>query len=421
MEANLKDPIEFFTYAVGNPPYFYQAEFLKMNDKRIALRWARQSGKSLVVAIRALWQAFNFPNQVILILAPTLRQSNIIFRYIKFYANNKNIIKEHLVRDTTTEMFLDNNSQIYCLPSGNQSGDNIRGYAARLIIIDEAAYVDEEAFLAIEPSLAATDGNLILISTPRGRSGFYYEAFNPNSEYKTMHIKAEDSPNVKKEFIEKRRGQLTENEFAQEYGAEFTSEANTYFRHDQIKDAMIINTQLDRAEEECKYDFGVDVARMGEDETVLIIVDTINRKMVKMETQSKKPTTELIDMIKYWYDRFMPDSINVDAAALGGGVCDILLKENYPIKMVNMNRTSEKEAVYENLKLLLERRTIKILKDYKLEDQMKDMVSTFTQMGRHISASSERRHDDRCDSLCLACMNIKPTDDTEEEFIGASG
>lgn len=420
-EETLEDPVIFFTYATSFPPYFYQAEFLKMKDKRIAMNWGRQSGKSLAVAIRALWQAFTYSDQIILILAPTLRQSNIIFRYVKFYAENKNFILEHITRNTTTEMWFDNGSQIYCLPSGKQSGDNIRGYAARLIIIDEAAYVEEDAFLAIEPSLAATDGGLILISTPRGRSGFYYEAFAPNSEYKTMHIKSEQCPGIKKEFLEKRRSQLTENEYKQEYEAEFTSEANTYFRLDQIKDAMIIEKEIEKAEEDCKYDFGVDVARMGEDETVLIIVDKTNKKMVKIDTYSKKPTTEIIDMIKYWYDRFVPESINVDSASMGAGVCDILLKEQYPIKMIDLNRTSEKEAIYENLKLLLERRMIKLLKDYKLEDQLKDIISTFTQMGRHISASSDRRHEDRVDGLCLACSNIKPVEDETDEFFGASG
>ena len=315
IRKTLEDPVLFFTYVTGFPPYNYQTEFLKMRDKRIAMRWGRQSGKSLVVAIRALWQAFTIPNQVILILAPTLRQSNIIFRYVKFYAENKNLINEHITRNTTTEMWFDNASQIYCLPSGHQSGDNIRGYAAKLIIIDEAAYVEEDAFLAIEPSLAATDGGLILISTPRGRIGFYCEAFAPDSEYKTMHIKSEDCPGINKKFLEKRRNQLTENEYLQEYEAEFTSEANTYFRLDHIKDAMIIEKEIDKAEEDCKYDFGVDCARQGEDETVLVIVDKTNKKMVKMDTQSKKPTTELIDMIKYWYDRFVPESINIDSAS----------------------------------------------------------------------------------------------------------
>lgn len=418
---NIEDPVEFFTFATGLEPYCYQAEFLRLNDKRIAIRWARQSGKSLAVAIRALWQAFTFPNQVILILAPTLRQSNIIFRYVKFYAENKNDILAHIVRNTTTEMWFDNGGQIYCLPSGHQSGDNIRGYAAKLIIIDEAAYVDEDAFLAIEPSLASTDGSLILISTPRGRTGFYYEAFTPESEYKKMHLKAEDSPNIKKDFLIKRRSQLTENEFKQEYEAEFTTEANTYFRLDHIKNAMIIEKEIDNAESNCEYEFGVDVARMGEDETVLIIVDKTNKKMVKIDTHSKKPTTETLDMIRYWYNRFKPVSINVDSASMGAGVCDILLKEQYPIKMIDLNRTAEKEAIYENLKLLLERGTIKLLKDYKLEDQLKDIVYTFTQMGRHLSASSDRRHEDRVDGLCLACANIKPIEEEEDEFFGTSG
>ena len=63
IRKTLEDPVLFFAYITDMPPFIYQIEFLKAKEKRIALRSGRQIGKSLVVAVKALWQAINFTNQ----------------------------------------------------------------------------------------------------------------------------------------------------------------------------------------------------------------------------------------------------------------------------------------------------------------------------------------------------------------------
>ena len=64
------------------------------------------------------------------------------------------------------------------MPSGNPVG--LRGYTADIVIIDEAAYIDnpEEVWAAIAPTLTRDpDAELILASTPAGKASWFYKLY----------------------------------------------------------------------------------------------------------------------------------------------------------------------------------------------------------------------------------------------------
>jgi hypothetical protein len=49
----------------------------------------------------------------------------------------------------------------------------IRGFSgAALLIVDEAARVDDALYYALKPMLAVSGGSLLMLSTPYGRRGF---------------------------------------------------------------------------------------------------------------------------------------------------------------------------------------------------------------------------------------------------------
>ena len=419
MEDLLKNPLTFFTHITGFPPFVYQAEFLKMEEKRIAMRSGRQIGKTVVAAVRALYQAYTYPNQVILIIAPTLRQAGILIKNIKTYVSTnidlfvleepKKDRKKQLPKNTATEMWFENGSQIYCLPSGKQSGDNIRGFSPHLIIVDEAAFVSEDAFSAIEPSLASTNGDLILISTPYGQRGFFYDSFRPDTEYKTMHVKSEQCPNITEEFLRSRRNdpRITENEYIREYEGEFTSAADNMFRREDLKFCMDIEHQTNLPEDGHIYEMGVDVARFGEDETVFTIADLTDNRVVFIDFSGKEKITQTQTRIEKLHAIWNFQQINVDASSFGGGIVDSLGDKGYPVYGFPFHRIREKANLYENLQRLIQDHKINILKHRKLWTQMTDLVFTETAQGRSIQPSSKKRHDDFADSLALACMTMK--------------
>src|SRR4051812_26521544 len=51
----------------------------------------------------------------------------------------------------------------------------LRGFSAvSMLIVEEASRLPDAAYFALLPSLAVLDGDLILLSTPMGRRGFFY-------------------------------------------------------------------------------------------------------------------------------------------------------------------------------------------------------------------------------------------------------
>ena len=60
-----------------------------------------------------------------------------------------------------------------CLPGGE---DTVRGFSGvRLLIVEEAARVPDETYFASRPMVAMSGGRIILMSTPAGRRGFFFE------------------------------------------------------------------------------------------------------------------------------------------------------------------------------------------------------------------------------------------------------
>ena len=76
-----------------------------------------------------------------------------------------------------------NGSRVLSLPSGNPSA--LRGYSAQAILLDECAFIErpDDVFAAIAPTLTRDpDAELIVASTPAGKSGFFWKLWNEAGE-----------------------------------------------------------------------------------------------------------------------------------------------------------------------------------------------------------------------------------------------
>lgn len=416
MDDILSNPIKFFEYVKGDKPFSYQKKILNCKSKRIAIRSGRQIGKTTCMAALVLYRAFTYPSQIILIIAPKRGQSKILFQMIQDFVNNKEFIKKSILRETTTEMFFDNGSRMYCLSGAIQSSDKTRGHSPNLMIIDEAAFVPNETYDALKPSVIASKGDIILISTPYGKRGFFYNAFLPKSEYTPFCIKCSQCPNISAIDLQKERNRpgMTKNKFKQEYEAEFIGESDVFFPLNYIKKIIADIPQIDGPEPGRRYWLGVDTARMGEDETAYIIRDD-NGHLKKILTDEKKPSTTVIGRIKHLNDVFRFECINIDSAGTGGAVCDVLIEEGYPVVGKKFSIVG-KEILYRNFKSLMEHDMIKIPNDEKLIYQMSNLIETYTMVGSSIQPLEKTMHDDLIDSAVLAFADMSPIEETSNDY-----
>ncbi|WP_449428313.1 phage terminase large subunit [Rhodanobacter umsongensis] len=239
------DPAHLFREGVrdaeGNAvePAGWQEEVIRSEARRLLILVNRQGGKSTVVGAKCVHGMLYAPG-LYLIIAPTLRQSKLLFKKVSsVYRRLPGVPR--IVRDTDTELELENGSHLVALPGDNDA--TIRGYSApRAVYIDEAARVADSVYTALRPMLAASpSGQMIALTTPYGRRGWFYEAFEFGKGWERVTITARDCPHITEEFLAEEREGMSEWQFRAEYLCQWTDTDEAFFSS-ELCDAMVDNT-----------------------------------------------------------------------------------------------------------------------------------------------------------------------------------
>jgi hypothetical protein len=135
-------------------------------------------------------------------------------------------------------MELANGSRIVSLPGSERT---TRGFSAcTLLIMDEAARVPEELLAAVRPTLAATGGRFFALSTPAGKRGWFYSAWNnEGAGWEKVMVKATECSRIKPEFLAEEMGQLGPMIYSQEYDCQFIDPETSVFRTELIERALV--------------------------------------------------------------------------------------------------------------------------------------------------------------------------------------
>jgi len=142
-----------------------------------------------------------------------------------------------LDEDNLLSCKLKNRSRIISLPGTEKT---IRGYSgATLIIEDEAARVDDELNATIRPMLAVSGGALIMMSTPFGKRGHFFKAWDSTDEgWEKVEVRADQCPRISKEFLEGERKALGDWWYEQEYMCKFQDAVDSLFNYETIMAAI---------------------------------------------------------------------------------------------------------------------------------------------------------------------------------------
>jgi len=207
--------------ALGFQPDDFQKEVLTEQSKRIMILAPRQTGKSTAVAVRVLHEALANDNAMILLASASGRQSGQIMEKARKMALSLDL--KILPPPPKCDGFtLTNGSQIVSLPD---SEETIRGFSApRLIVVDEAAFASESVFQALEPMLLVSNGTLIILSTPNGQTGYFYDQWHADpTPWTKLFGSLERCPRVSPEAIETIRKSVTKEVFEQEFECKFVA------------------------------------------------------------------------------------------------------------------------------------------------------------------------------------------------------
>ena len=233
------DPITFAEVILGAPLDPWQREFMQqaIENPRVAVAACRQSGKSTVAGLFIAWCLLYIDGFTALVASRSLRQA-------AYFVDKVRDAVLALVPPTAMKtmnrlsMQLPNNSQIISIPCAQP--DAGRGFSPHIFLLDEAAFAPDPLFDVIVPSLAATGGAMHMISSPNGKVGHFFEAFEGRATdvFWTRRVTHRECPRITERTLIHDRIMLGELKYRQEYEAEFVSAEGAFFGATAMEDFM---------------------------------------------------------------------------------------------------------------------------------------------------------------------------------------
>jgi len=232
--------------ACGRAPDPWQRQLYETDANRVILNCSRRSGKSTSAAILALRYALAHPDAVVLFAAgqnidqaqETLVRAKLAFRLA--------MLEERVERDSDRRFVLGNGSRLLCVAA---TASSVRGYDGDFVVVDEAAYAEEDFFEALFPILATNPGaRIILLSTPHTRRGQFWSIWEqapaweegiPAADQPYAWLKVEVPwqlcPRIPEEFVANERRERGPLYVAREFECQFSDEDFAAYPPEQVE------------------------------------------------------------------------------------------------------------------------------------------------------------------------------------------
>jgi len=245
--------------------------FADSEHKFCCVATGRQFGKSLLGQNLLLYWLLSNPNSKGAWVSPIYLQSKKVFQELYNAANQ--VIDQSNKADLTLKFV--NGSTLQFLSA--ERYDSIRGFSFNYVVIDEAAYIREEAINeAILPTLTAIGKKCLIISTPKSKNWFYQwylRGNTSNNVYTSFKGISHDNPHVDISFIIEQEKSLPPEIYKQEYLAQFSEASNDVFTN---VDNVCILDEWNGPKTGTRYFAGIDLG-LSNDYSVLTIIDEVGR------------------------------------------------------------------------------------------------------------------------------------------------
>tara|TARA_R110000824_G_scaffold158227_1_gene331948 strand:+ start:1260 stop:2735 length:1476 start_codon:yes stop_codon:yes gene_type:complete len=196
----------------------------------------RQAGVTTIMCAYSLWLAIFEDNKSILVVSIGDRESKaFLARVTAMYEDLPSFLQPETPEKNKSTIVFSTGSKIKSQPAG--AG---RGESTSLLIVDEAAFVDnmDEFWAAVYPTIS-TGGAAVLLSTVNGTSNLYYklytEALAGKNNFHPIDIFWREHPEYTDEWAEEIRPNIGERAWIQEYECEFLGTGDTFLNRSTLQ------------------------------------------------------------------------------------------------------------------------------------------------------------------------------------------
>lgn len=221
-------------------PYLFQEKLLFLLNKhdRTLILKSRQLGITTLTAAYALWLMLFKKDQSILALAPTQEKARNIVDKVRFaYSQLPSWLKIAALEDNKLSLILENGSKIKAASGASESA---RGYTANVLILDEAAFIEnaEDLWGSAQQTLA-TGGRAIVLSTPNGIGQWFHQqwigAESEENNFIPVRLPWNVHPSRDQKWRDDQDKELGKRLAAQECDCNFNSSGDTYFEAEDLE------------------------------------------------------------------------------------------------------------------------------------------------------------------------------------------
>lgn len=364
------DPVGFFRDVFGIELWDKQADLAQSvaDHPRTVGRSGHKVGKSVDASGLSLWWVnTREQGQVILTSSGERQVKNILWKELRRLwrlakRRGHDLGPEPAIDPATGMRFADGVRAIYGFTTA--SAEKMAGFSGHelLFVVDEASGFPDDIYEAVEGNTAG-GGRIVAFGNPTQTTGWFYEAFRMHADlWARHHISSEETPNVvsgedivpglaTREWVEMMR---------RKYGPDYNKNPVYQVRvlgefPDQSADSVIAMSDVDAARgrwgqpKPGPLRVGVDVARYGDDETVITAVRGHHKYPSVLVTGADGPTVanRVIAHIKTLEPGAKQVPVNVDGIGVGASVVDALKgTPEVSVREVNVGEKATDEDYY---------------------------------------------------------------------------
>lgn len=334
-----KDPVLFAQEVLKFEPDEWQKDALMdlAANPKVAIKSGQGVGKTGLEAVALLWFLCCYPYPRIVATAPTKQQlHDVLWSEVSKWQSKSPLLSEILKWTKTYIYMVGNEKRWFAVARTATKPENMQGFHEdnMLFIVDEASGVTDPIMEAILGTLSGENNKLLMCGNPTKTSGTFYDAFHADrAMYKYHTVSSADSQRTNKQNIEaliRKYGRESNVVLVRVFGEFPKQEDDVFIMLSNIEQCGSKVYELPEDKGMTYIMFGVDVARFGDDETVIYRNAKGKLKMsVKRHGQDLMATVGDIvaqykNVIKEFPEYTGPIYVNIDDTGLGGGVTDRL-------------------------------------------------------------------------------------------------
>ena len=332
-----KNPVLFCEEILKFKPDEWQKKAMTdlAESPRVAIKSGQGVGKTGMEAAVLLWFLTCFPYPRIVATAPTRQQLNdVLWSEVSKWQSRSPILSRILKWTKTYIYMVGNEKRWFAVARTATKPENMQGFHEdnMLFIVDEASGVADQIMEAILGTLSGENNKLLMCGNPTKTSGTFFDAFHADRMlYRCHTVSSADSPRTNKANIEaliRKYGKDSNVVLVRVFGEFPKQEDDVYIGLPLVEHACML--ERDAGQRIDRISFGVDVARYGDDET--IIAQNMGGKITCPVRFKGKSLMQTVGEIVRLYRQVLEEDpeytgmiyANIDDTGLGGGVTDRL-------------------------------------------------------------------------------------------------